>query len=54
MSKQLETIFGLSALLVCSAVALATPWPTADALFSTHASPPLNNANVQVQISNSQ
>ena len=54
MTKRQEKIFGLSVLIVCSVVSLATPWPTADALFSTHASPPLNHENVQVQNANSQ
>ena len=54
MSKQQEKIFGFSTLLICMGVLFLTPWPTADAVFSTHASPPLNHENVQVQIANSQ
>ena len=43
MTKQQEKIFGMSTLLCCMAVLFLTPWPTADAVFSTHASPPLHH-----------
>ena len=54
MSSKTQTRFGLCALFVCTVISLATPWPTADALLSTHSSPLLNHGNVQVQNSNSQ
>ena len=38
----IEKIFGLGTLILCSSVLLMTPWPDADSLFTTHASPPLN------------
>ena len=54
MSKQQETIFGMTSMLICMVVLFLTPWPTADAVFSTHASPTLNYENLQVQNANSQ
>lgn len=43
MSKQQETIFGMTSMLICMVVLFLTPWPTADAVFSTHASPPIHH-----------
>ena len=42
MTKRIETIFGLSTLIVCSVVLVITPWPDANTLFTTHASPAIH------------
>lgn len=52
--KPIEKIFGFGTLILCSSVLLMTPWPDSDSLFTTHASPPLINENLQVQNTNSQ
>ena len=39
MTKRLNRILGFSTLIFCTSVLVITPWPTADAIFSTHASP---------------
>ena len=52
MTKQQEKICGMTTILICTVVLFLTPWPTADAVFSTHASPPLNYENLQVQNAN--
>ena len=41
MTNRIETIFGLSTLIVCSVILVITPWPDAHSILNTHASPSL-------------